>query len=638
MGRDRPESYHLSRADGKGVAIVSSAQTTAGDQLAGEGQDLRPAVALLARSLRIGGFGAATTLFDELAGRLVEAADRLGAPLLRALTEAREGGDALAAADLLDGLVAPRLTPLGDGADPTAELAPEWLPAGRDAAPRRLSRLDPSAEAELQLQSMGSDAHGPIALLGAGDTPIAERVAALATPSELLLWDPARASDAGVRTVAKRPWRRFEAAPPVSALPHCTVWIHPALGGTDRRQAERVRARLRGATPRMDPPSKERGLRLVVLVRVSPFHLDAPLVATLRSLGISTAVATVHGDARDERLADALVEQRPDLVLSVNGAALTLSANLRAHLDAAEIPVALWFVDDPELALGEALDLARPHVLAFAWEREAVARLRALGFAGSQYLPHGARFGRAQVATPPTPLANAPHLLWIGSSYAGADRQALHAGARADGSGWQQIEARLGADPRLSPAALRRASPAPGGRDGLFLQLRACDRVAAQRRAALARALLPLGLVLFGDVDGWRRQLGSAARVHPDVDAATVVPHLVGAARISVDCVHPQMPTAVTQRVFDVPACGGLVLADDRPDLRACFEVGTEVLAYGSPKEAQDLARWALRHPQERERIAGAARSRVLAEHLLEHRLRRLLAVARHHFGLRVAG
>lgn len=585
--------------------------------------------------LRTGGFGAATAAFDRLAAQLPRSADRLGMPLLEALAEAREHLDALAIADLLDGGVAPRLGLTG-ALSPPEPPPPDELCLHGSSGPRRASHLDAAAEGRLQLRALGAAAEGPIALLGAGDTAVARGVAALASTHPLYLWDPGASPDSAPVEESRRPVRRLQDRD-IPSVPGCVVWIHPSLGGQPRRAAERVRARLHGASPaagtqRFDPRGP---LRLVVLLRETPFHLDAPLVATLRALGHPTAVATVHGDARDDALAQTLLGQRPDLVLSVNGAALTRSAALRASIAVAELPTALWFVDDPELALGDARDLAAPHVLAFAWEREAVARLRALGFGGAQYLPHGARFGAASVAAPPAPLPDAPLLLWIGSSYAGTERTRLHAGATASDPGWEALERRLAEEPRLAPAALRRALHRPASRKELFSQLRAADHVAAQRRAAVARALIPFGLTIFGDVEGWRSQLGSGARILGDVDATSVAPRLVAGARVSVDCVHPQMPTAVTQRVFDVPACGGLVLADDRPDLRACFEVGTEVLAYDSPAHAADLARWALRHPELRHQMAEAARRRVMREHLLEHRVRRLLNETAWHFGVR---
>lgn len=635
MGRDRPESYHRTSVAGKGVATVSSLGAPNRETPSPPAAPTSASLTEVSALLRIEGFGPATGAFDRLAAQLPGCAGQLGMPLLRALAEAREHLDALAAADLLDGGVAPRLGITGALA--SAEPCPvDELRLELPATPRRASKLDAAAESLLQMRAIGAAAQGPIALLGARGTGVVGAIAALKSAHPLYVWDPDDDPALALLGPSARPVLQLRAGN-IPAVPECSVWLHPSLGGSERRDAERVRARLRGARPRPDPARFDpRGpLRLVVLLRETPFHLDAPLVATLRALGHPTAVATVYGDARDDELASTLASQRPDLVLSVNGAALTRSAPLRAALAVAEVPTALWFVDDPELALGDALDLAAPHVLAFAWEREAVARLRALGFSGARYLPHGARYGAASFAAPPSALPDAPLLLWIGSSYAGGDRTRLHAGAAAPDPDWESLERRLAADPRLAPAALRRALHRPAGRGELFHQLRAADHVAAQRRAAVARALLPAGLTIFGDVEGWRSQLGPSARILGDVDAMSVAPHLVAGARISVDCVHPQMPTAVTQRVFDVPACGGLVLADDRPDLRAAFEVGIEVLAYESPGHAAELARWALRHPELRQRIAEAARRRVFREHLLEHRVRRLLQETAHHFDVR---
>ena len=601
-----------------------------------------PLEALLRRvagDLRTGGWPAVPRSFAALVDALVPRAPELPEGFLPALLAAREAEDALAVADLLDGCLAPALGLVGSLPCPAPRPALAAL-ASVPGTRRTCSRLDTDAELRLQerfLEHLGGDRDGvTVALLGATGTPLAHRLADRPSATPLVVWDPRRSdreSPSAPRTVLRvDDHGRHGPERPRADV----VWLHPTLVGEERHRAEIVRARLRRprtstgpGTGRTRPTSGPE--RVVLLTRTTPFHLEAPLAATLRQLSHPVAVAPVRGDERDAELADVLARERPDLVVSVNGAALALSPAVRATLEAEEIPTVLWFVDDPELALGEALGLAAPHVLALAWEREAVARLRRLGFAGARYLPHGARWS----GDPLPPRGDGLDLLWIGSSYAGADRRALHAGApnRVD-EAWERIAARARSLPRPSLRALREALAPGAGADGRFAQLRLADHLAAERRSAVARALIPLGLRLFGDPDGWRSLLGSRAPVLGDVDA-TVVPHLVGGARLSVDCVHPQMPTAVTQRVFDVPACGGLVLADDRPDLREHFEVGREVLAYGDPEEAAERARWALGRPDLRRRIAAAARRRVEAEHTLVHRARSLVGLGRVHFGMR---
>ena len=528
---------------------------------------------------------------------------------LVALLDAQRRRDPILAADLLE------------GADPGTP-DPSVDRRGR----RRRTVLDAATEASLQERACGAEGPDRV-LLGAADAALAE-VWARDASLRLWVWDPdPDALDRWLRTLPPD-GARIEildgrgAAPPATA----TVWIHPALGESDRAQALRMRFGLRRAPL---PSSTREHSRIAVLVGPRPFHVEAPLVESLRRAGMAVAVVRVHGDARDEAVADALVETGAYRVISVNGAALARSEVIRAAIEARQLATVLWFVDDPEPALMDALDVVRAdHVLGLAWEREAVARLRRLGARGTRYLPHGTRW----TGPPPTPLPRVGDLLFVGSSYAGADRRALHEATDLPAA-WRRAAHALESGGRGTLAAVRETLASSDPRADLFRQVRLGDAVASRRRADVVRALLPLGLRVFGDPDGWKRLLGPRVPVTGDVDAATVFPALVGGGRVSVDCAHPQMPTAVTQRVFDVPACGGMVLADDRPDLREHFEVGVEVLAWTTPEDAAAQARWILDRPTVRDRMAAAARRRVLAEHTLDHRVRRLLEFADERFG-----
>jgi spore maturation protein CgeB len=86
-----------------------------------------------------------------------------------------------------------------------------------------------------------------------------------------------------------------------------------------------------------------------------------------------------------------------------------------------------------------------------------------------------------------------------------------------------------------------------------------------------------------------------------------------------------QMPCTVNQRVFDVPACGSLLLTDAQPELENYFIPGEEVLTYTSPEEAAELAQAYSSRPERALPIVARARRRVAAEHTYDHRLSLLL-------------
>lgn len=65
-------------------------------------------------------------------------------------------------------------------------------------------------------------------------------------------------------------------------------------------------------------------------------------------------------------------------------------------------------------------------------------------------------------------------------------------------------------------------------------------------------------------------------------------------------------------RVFEIPACGTMLLAVRNEVLSALYEEGREAEFFSTPEELVEKARYYLEHPEERDRIAAAGRERCL--------------------------
>jgi spore maturation protein CgeB len=150
-------------------------------------------------------------------------------------------------------------------------------------------------------------------------------------------------------------------------------------------------------------------------------------------------------------------------------------------------------------------------------------------------------------------------------------------------------------------------------------------------RFRLSRALIPLGLVIYGD-SGWKRLIGKKGTLRPKVEYFRELPDVYRGTDVNINCTSFQMKTAVNQRVFDVPACGGFLLSDYQEDMDRFFEVGKEAICYRTTEEAVSLVAYYLGNAGERKRIAEAARRRVLAEHTYEKRMAALVATMREKF------
>jgi spore maturation protein CgeB len=87
---------------------------------------------------------------------------------------------------------------------------------------------------------------------------------------------------------------------------------------------------------------------------------------------------------------------------------------------------------------------------------------------------------------------------------------------------------------------------------------------------------------------------------------------------------------ALTERSWEVPLVGGFLLQDERRHLAQHFGLGTEAVTYASVEDCAAKVVRFVEDDRERRAIATRAQDRVWCEHLLRHRLlmivRRLLA------------
>ena len=132
------------------------------------------------------------------------------------------------------------------------------------------------------------------------------------------------------------------------------------------------------------------------------------------------------------------------------------------------------------------------------------------------------------------------------------------------------------------------------------------------------------GVETFGDPDGWCDLCGNGLTTHPDIDYYTGIADCYRSISININITSCQMPSALNQRVFDVPACGAFLLNDFQQDLDELFSEN-EYAVYKSPEELPEKVDFYLKNRQIRDAVVVAARKRILNEHTYLHRLRSLL-------------
>lgn len=376
--------------------------------------------------------------------------------------------------------------------------------------------------------------------------------------------------------------------------------------------------------------------RLTALVLEDGYHVQREAARALDALGhrgvqfdLRAAGPDEDARARLARLLHAIAQTRPDFLLSINYVGFDRAGWLGEVVESIELPVAVWFVDAP-LFFGMGYMPPTPEMTSFfVWDKTHLTQLRHFGAERLHALPLGCEpeaFAEAAGAKAPGQLP----LAFVGSSMVPLTatwRGRLQPDEIAEG---ERMAEQLYCDPR----ALHRLVPDPHppiDRRALMAAYANCLASRRYRRGLLA-ALPQPSLHVFGDA-GWQHEL-PRAQLHGPVSYGGALAGVYRGADINCNATIRQMPTAVNQRVFDVPAAGGFVLTDDQEELHELFDVDAgEAVTYSGP---QQLAAQVERYHKDaaaRAAVVARGRARVLAEHTYVHRLRTLVHALRHDHG-----
>lgn len=330
--------------------------------------------------------------------------------------------------------------------------------------------------------------------------------------------------------------------------------------------------------------------RLLLVGNPLPFHAGAHFLEAARALGLDVTLCdTRHAFSRNAWLqaatwrllgkrparlgafSRALLEQarqaRPDLLLAIGAAPIT--ADTLCQLGASGVHRAIFLTDDPFNPAHRApwFQAALPlYDSIFSPRRANLSELRRLGAATVTYLPFGYN-----------PTVHYPASIPADSRQMGSDIL-FAGGADADRVPW--IEA--------------------------FIQ------------AGMA-------VELYGGY--WDRFTATRPLAHGHADLPTLR-RAVPTAKVNLGLVRRANRDGHVMRTFEVPAMGGMLLAEDTQEHREILGAeGDAVIYFHSTADAVQKASWLLRDTPERRRLAAAAHKRITeGKHTYQDRLQTLIA------------
>jgi len=372
------------------------------------------------------------------------------------------------------------------------------------------------------------------------------------------------------------------------------------------------------------------------------FFLEEEAQSALRGEGIEPIVFSYNrprdaGGYEDE-LQRIIQARKPDFVLSINMKGFDGSGAVEGITARLGVPLVVWFVDDPRPILLHRIPYVKNHMLAACWERSFLPYVRGAGFSAAAFVPLAA--DPALFSPGGTSATTSVAVGFVGTAM--VDR---YAGDIKDKFLWSQdleplvesLSQRLLSDPAMavqeeisaSAKAMGLTLPFTDVRNTTWLATYCIHTASMKKRKRIIGGLLGEGIETFGDPDGWKALLGPTVSTHPDIDYRRGLCGVYRDIYCNVNITSCQMPTAVNQRVFDVPCCGSFVLSDDQPDLHALFDVGREAIAYENLTDLKEKLLFYADHGDARRTIIKAAQQRIIHEHTYIHRLRRILQLIR---------
>ncbi|MDR2595018.1 MAG: glycosyltransferase [Fibromonadaceae bacterium] len=322
---------------------------------------------------------------------------------------------------------------------------------------------------------------------------------------------------------------------------------------------------------------------------------------------------------QESLLMELFQKDTPRLVLSVNAKGIDSEGILLSVCNRFSVPVHIWFVDDPRPIACLFSKEQCKNIVAWTWEKAYIPWLLEKNFAKAEWLPLAADMHLFY----PQNKKPVHDLMFTGSAIAGKFLDDI----------WKHIQynkdealpiAKNAAEQILSREIFAQQIPADTKAEAWFASY--CIHLAsAEKRRLCLEPLLALGLIFAGDPNGWKNLFGSNIKTLSDIDYRSGLCSHYSSGSIHINITSCQMPTAVNQRVFDIPLCERFVISDDQSDLFELFPKDAICVA-NSPEEYADLVKFYLNNSAAKEEIVKNAREHILKEHLYVNRVERIFS------------
>lgn len=363
-----------------------------------------------------------------------------------------------------------------------------------------------------------------------------------------------------------------------------------------------------------------------IIVLQSDYFIQQEMIRAFRQLGNRVFVLKFEDNPRFiQQLLEASIHS--DMLFTINHLGFDQQGALASILHDIQLPYVSWYVDRPGFILLDHVAGGSEFAFIYTWERSTIAEIKSYGFENVGFLPlatddgwflRGEDRGRGDIRWVANSMVE-PSSEWRGKSGIQNSPDPMFQKAVT-----LQRSGRLDAFAAIEMAAQVERINLDNWTKMKKLKYASAVALTATRelRREIAAASLGNDLVVYGD-PGWELLV-------PGIDYQGALSYPVQLAGVYHGGVHLnatsfQMPTSVNQRVFDIPASGGILVTDDQEDLGELFDLDQECITFTDPEESSEKASYYVHHAEEGLQIMNRARKRIVNQHTYRKRAENIL-------------
>jgi len=363
--------------------------------------------------------------------------------------------------------------------------------------------------------------------------------------------------------------------------------------------------------------------------------LESDIKSIFISRGINViSIQSFAHDAIDYEKAWQIIEtNKPDFIFSTNNKGSDKNGFIPEACSLCGIPWGTWFFDQPHFLVSRDENHKKQNRYGFCWDISGLDACCDLGFTNSVLLPLGTNHYIFNPGIGNPGLDS--RLVYVGSpSFGSEDSYFAHflhdRDANRIADEFTDIVCKkrilptqqdildvmysLNIDVFRFPAAMMHRLPA-------F----ALYKANIQYRIAALSSLADLHPIVYGD--GWEGLLPSSIELRGYVDYYKDLVHIYRSDAVHLSLTHLQMRLFPNQRIFDVGACGRIVLGETLPGLEELFGNEFNLLLFSDFNELYEKAQMLQNSKKHRQMLGDMLRERVLSGHTLSHRIDKVISV-----------